>query len=86
MNSGLNSALMNLIPPMLQEKIGEFVGRRMTGQVALNFKDGKILSFDIKQHSQVTGIFCVSCGKCKRPEDRTWRVINRKAYCGDCQT
>lgn len=38
------------VPVNVWRKIEEFIERKYTGSVSLNFKDGDILSFDAREH------------------------------------
>jgi hypothetical protein len=41
------------LPLTVLERIKEFVEQRRTGQVALNFREGAFMGFDLREHFSV---------------------------------
>lgn len=72
-----------ILTSALQDEIVSFWRERRTGQVALNFCEGRILNHDIRDHVRSVAPFCASCAL-PRQNGNKWVVSGGKAYCGAC--
>jgi hypothetical protein len=80
--SGTNG-LAGIIPTSLSLRIEQWAQSRMTGQISLNFNQGRVLSYDTREHGVIPG----RCSKCmaeREIDDRNWTIVRGQAFCGIC--
>lgn len=78
-------SLLKILPAKAHRIVRDYWSGRWTGQVSLNFKDGKVLSIDTREHEVIDDAFCSVCFLPRPAGDMTWIVRKGKAYCGQCK-
>ncbi len=73
-----------ILPFEAQKEIRRFHTNGVTGQVVLNFHQGKLANVDSKNHIKCS-TKCKDCGKPWGDEVEGWVVKNAHAYCGRCR-
>ena len=82
MSSGLNG-ISTVIPQSLSIRIQDWARMRMTGQISMNFNQGRVLSYDMREHGVIPG----RCSKClaeREADDNRWTIVRGQAFCGRC--
>ena len=75
----------NILPQSLTRRIEQWFESRSTGQIALNFHMGRILSYDMREHNTIPG-HCSRCMAERKSDDRGWTIVRGQALCEKCSS
>ena len=81
-------SLLDILPPNVQLALLDFAARQVTGQISLNFNQGRVESVDIREHERIRHSGSLACTVCRceiQAGDRGWAVRNREPYCSNCR-